>query len=175
MEDPSNGDARSVASSQRVASSQPVRRSPSPPPSPPAPRAPPPRQNVAMNVGDGRFPAHDPHFHPRLPRHHPFHFGPRHGEDLPRPIFGVPPPPPMGMTREERDRVWGIANGLRDARFRVRTQEVMMERALGIMRQTGDEAGMAIDGICRINEVIFMMGCIVSALCSIVVALVLRK
>nr|XP_043619731.1 protein phosphatase 1 regulatory subunit 37-like [Erigeron canadensis] len=115
---------------QRVASSQPVRRSPSPPPSPPAPRAPPPRQNVVVNVSDGRFPAHDPYFHPRLPRYHPFHFGPRHGEDLPRRVFGVPPPPPMGMTREERDRVWGIANGLRDARFRVRTQEVMMERAL---------------------------------------------
>nr|XP_043618434.1 cyclin-K-like [Erigeron canadensis] len=115
MEDPSNdGDARSVASSQPVCCST------SPPPSPPAPRAPPPpSKNAAMNVSDGRFPTHDPYFHPRLPRNHPYHFGPRQGEIPHRPVYGIPPPPPMGMTREERERVWDIAGGLRDARVRV--------------------------------------------------------
>nr|XP_043639186.1 proline-rich receptor-like protein kinase PERK10 [Erigeron canadensis] len=98
-EDPSNG-----GGARSVASSQPVRRLPTPPRPPSAPRAPtPPRQNAAMNVSDGRFPAHDPYFHPRLPRDHPYHLGPRLGEKPHRPVYGIPPPPPMGMTREERE------------------------------------------------------------------------
>ena len=81
----------------------------------------------------------------------------------------------MGMTREERERVWDIAGGLRDARVRVRHQEVMMERTLGAMRRMGEDTGMAIDGVRWIYEVIFMMGCVLAAVCSIVVVLVLRK
>lgn len=167
MEDPSNGDeARSVASSRMM------RRSP-PPTS--APRAPTPRQNAATNANDGGVPTHDPYIHPRPPHHYPNQFGPRHGEVFPRSVYGIPPPPHLGMTREERDHMWGIDSGLRDARTRVRSQEIMMERAFGIMRQSREEAGMALDEVHRMYGIILVGGCALAALCALMVVFMFKK
>lgn len=158
-----------------VASSRTARRSPLPPPSPPAPRPPPLQgQGLARGRNEEQVPNRDPYLAPHLPHHHPLHFGPRHEVNLHRPVFGLPPPPPLGMTREERDRVWDLAGGLRDARVRVRNQEIMMERAIGAMRRVDDDALMAIQGVRRVEEVIFILGCVLAVVCAVLAALIFR-